>query len=352
MSGSLRSLIAYSPYWAGLLVLVLAPVLIENQYVIQIMIFVGIYIILTLSLNLLNGYVGMIALGHAGFYGIGAYASAKLSLELGFPFLLSLIGSGVVAGFFGYLLGRPTLRLSGIYLALATLGFNVVLWLVLLNWMSFTNGPLGIMDIPPPIIFGYEIETRGDYFYLILTLVVLTLVSMHRLVTSRFGRALVAIREDELAAEAIGIDTTRYKVQAFVLSAFYAGLAGSFYAHFVKYVSPDSFTHMESFVLLAMLALGGSGNLVGPVVGATVLIVIPEVFRGLQEYRMIIYGGVLIVMMLVRREGLLGGRDYSLRLRIFDEPEPDYAQGDKFLPDGDGGDAKAPSGSRPAEGQS
>ncbi len=344
MTGPLREAIANSPYWALLAVLVIAPALIENQYILQVMIFVGIYIMLTLSLNLLNGYVGLIALGHAGFYGIGAYASAKFSLELGFPFLLSLLGSGVVAGVFGYLLGRPTLRLSGIYLALATLGFNVVLWLLLLNWMSFTNGPLGIMSIPPPNIFGYEIETRSDYFYLILTLVVLTLFSMNRLVNSRFGRALVAIREDELAAEAIGVDTTRYKVQAFVLSAFYAGLAGSFYAHFVKYVSPDSFTHMESFIMLAMLALGGSGNLFGPVVGATILIVIPEVFRGLLEYRMIIYGSVLVVMMLVRREGLLGGRDYSLRLRFLDDPEPEYTQGDKFLPDDVGDDVGAGDG--------
>jgi len=336
MSGPLRSVIANSPYWALLAALIVAPLFIENQYILQVMIFVGIYIMLTLSLNLLNGYVGLIALGHAGFYGIGAYASAKFSLDLGFPFLLSLICSGIVAGFFGYLLGRPTLRLSGIYLALATLGFNVVVWLLLLNWMSFTNGPLGIMSIPPPTIFGYEIETRSDYFYLILALVVLTIVSMHRLINSRFGRALVAIREDDLAAEAIGIDTTRYKVQAFVLSAFYAGLAGSFYAHFVKYVSPDSFTHIESFVILAMLALGGTGNLFGPVVGAVILIVIPEVFRGLLEYRMIIYGGILVVMMLVRREGLLGGRDYSLRLRFLDEPEPEYTQGDKFLPDTEG----------------
>ena len=329
----LRSGLANSPYLMILIVLFLVPTFVRNQYHLQVLIFVGIYIVLTLSLNLLNGYVGLLSIGHASFYGVGAYASAKLTMELGFPFLLSMLCSGLIAGFFGYLLGKPTLRLSGIYLALATLGFNVILWLILLNWMSFTNGPLGIMDVPPPTLFGYEIQTRSDYYYLILTLVVLTVVSMHRLIDSRFGRALIAIREDTLAAEAAGVNTTRYKVQAFVLAAFYAGIAGSFYAHFVKYISPDSFTHVESFVLLAMLALGGQGNLVGPVVGATMLIVIPEVFRFLQEYRMFLYGGVLVVMMLVRREGLFGGREYNLRLPWFDEKKPVYTRRDKFLPD-------------------
>jgi len=246
---------------------------------------------------------------------------------------LAMLGAGAVAGIIGYLIAKPTLRLSGIYMTLATLGFNMIFFLILQNWMSFTNGPLGIMDIPPPSIFGYEIETRAQYYYLIFFLVLLTVVSMHRLMTCRFGRALVSIRENELAAEAMGVHTTRYKTQAFVLAALYAGISGSYYAHFVKYISPDSFYINESFILLAMLAFGGQGNLIGPVVGAAVLIIIPELFRFLQEYRMLVYGGVLIIMMLVRRQGLLGGRDYSLRLRWFDEPDKIvYTKGDKFLP--------------------
>ncbi len=329
----LRSVLANSPYLAIIGLLALVPVFVTNQYYIQVMIFIGIYTILALSLNLLNGYVGLLSIGHAAFYGIGAYASAKLVIEAGLPFPVAIVGAGAVAGFFGYLIAKPTLRLSGIYMTLATLGFNMIFFLILQNWMSFTNGPLGIMDIPPPDLFGYRIETRSQYYYLILFLVLLTIGSMHRLLTCRFGRALVGIREDELAAEAMGINTTRYKIQAFVLAAFYAGIAGSYYAHFVKYISPDSFYIYESFILLAMLALGGQGNLIGPVVGAAVLIIIPEVFRFLQEYRMLVYGGVLIVMMLVRRQGLLGGRQYSLRLRWFDEPEKKhYTRGDKFLP--------------------
>jgi branched-chain amino acid transport system permease protein len=334
MTNALRQILANLPYLAIVAVMALLPLVIGNQYYIQVLIFIGIYIILTLSLNLLNGYVGLLSIGHAAFYGIGAYASAKLVIEAGLPFPLAMLGAGAVAGLFGYLIAKPTLRLSGIYMTMATLGFNMIFFLVLQNWMSFTNGPLGIMDIPSPSIFGYAIESRVQYYYLIFFLVLLTIVSMHRLMTCRFGRALVSIRENELAAEAMGVNTTKYKIQAFVLAAFYAGIAGSYYAHFVKFVSPDSFYIYESFILLAMLAFGGQGNLIGPVVGAAVLIVIPEVFRFMEEYRMLIYGGILVVMMLVRRQGLLGGRNYSLRLPWFDDQQKKvYTRGDKFLPE-------------------
>jgi len=330
-----KSIYAHSPVLLIIAIFTVVPPFVSNMYYLQVLVFIGIYIILTLSLNLLNGYVGLLSIGHAAFYGIGAYASAKLSIDLGLPWVAALAGAGAIAGFFGFLIAKPTLRLSGIYLTLVTLGFNMILFLVLQNWMSFTNGPLGIMDIPAPSIFGYGVSSRLQYYYLILVLVLLTVMSMHRLMTCRFGRALTAIREDELAAEATGVDTTRYKIQAFVLAAFFAGIAGSFYAHFVKYISPDSFTINESFVLLAMLAFGGQGNLIGPVVGAAALILIPEIFRPLQEYRMFVYGGILIVMMLVRRQGLLGGRSYRLRLTRFDPaPARTYERGDKFLPEG------------------
>ena len=333
MPQPLRSILANLPYIVIVAILAVIPAVVTNLYYIQVLIFIGIYIILALSLNLLNGYVGLLSIGHAAFYGIGAYASAKLVMVVGLPFPLAMLGAGAVAGIFGYFIAKITLRLSGIYMTLATLGFNMIFFLVLQNWMSFTNGPLGIMDIPPPSILGYVIETRIQYYYLIFVLVLVTIGSMHRLMTCRFGRALVGIRENELAAETMGVNTTRYKIQAFVLAAFYAGIAGSYYAHFIKYISPDSFYIYESFILLAMLAFGGQGNLIGPVVGAAVLIIIPELFRFLQEYRMLVYGGVLIIMMLVRRQGLLGGRDYSLRLHWFDVPEKIvYTRGDKFLP--------------------
>jgi len=331
----LKTILANSPVLLIVAAFVAVPLFITNAYHLQVLVFIGIYAILALSLNLLNGYVGLLSIGHAAFYAIGAYASAKLTMELALPWAAAMVGSGATAGLIGYLIAKPTLRLSGIYMTLVTLGFNMILFLVLLNWMGFTNGPLGIMDIPPPALFGLVANSRRHYYYLILTLVLLTVFSMHRLMNCRFGRALTAIRENELAAEATGVDTTRYKIQAFVLAAFYAGIAGSFYAHFVKYISPDSFTINESFILLAMLAFGGQGNLIGPMVGAAALILIPEIFRPLQEYRMFVYGGILIVMMLVRRQGLLGGRSYRLRLTRFDPaPARVYERGDKFLPEG------------------
>jgi len=334
MRALLRGTLVNLPCIAIIALALALPVFISNLYHIQVLIFIGIYSILTLSLNLLNGYVGLLSIGHAAFYGIGAYASAKLVMEAGVPFPFAMLGAGVISGLFGYVIAKPTLRLSGIYMTLVTLGFNMILFLVLQNWMSFTNGPLGIMDIPPPAFFGITITTRLQYYYMILALVLLSVFSMYRLINCRFGRALMAIREDELAAEAVGIRTTRYKIQAFVLAAFYAGIAGSFYAHFVRFISPDSFYIYESFILLAMLALGGQGNLIGPVVGAALLIVIPELFRFTQEYRMFIYGGVLVVMMLFRRQGIFGGKHYSLRWRRFEErKDVAYQRGDKFLPD-------------------
>jgi branched-chain amino acid transport system permease protein len=328
-----KTILANSPLILIVAAFAVVPPFLPNAYHVQVLVFIGIYIVLALSLNLLNGYVGLLSIGHAAFYAIGAYASAKLTIEAGAPWPAAFLASGTIAGLAGWLIARPTLRLSGIYMTLVTLGFNMILFLVLQNWMSFTNGPLGIMDIPPPSLFGRTFGSRLEYYYLALALVLLTLFSMQRLMSCRFGRALIAIRENELAAEAAGVDTTRYKVQAFVVAAFFAGLAGSFYAHFVKYISPDSFTINESFILLAMLAFGGQGNLAGPVVGAAALILIPEVFRPLQEVRMFVYGGILIVMMLVRRQGLLGGRDVRLRLRRFDPPAASYARGDKFLPE-------------------
>ena len=185
MPNYLRQFLANSPYAAILIVFIFVPPFITNQYYIQVLIFINIYIILALSLNLLNGYVGLLSIGHAAFYGIGAYASAKFMMELKLPFILAMPAAALTSGLFGYLIAKPTLRLSGIYMTLATLGFNIIFFLILQNRMSFTNGPLGIMDIPEPNVFGWQITTRLDYYYLALILVIITLVSMHRLINCR-----------------------------------------------------------------------------------------------------------------------------------------------------------------------
>ncbi|HSR13975.1 MAG TPA: branched-chain amino acid ABC transporter permease [Thermodesulfobacteriota bacterium] len=321
----------------------LLPVFITDAYYLRIFIFIGIYVVLALSLNLINGYTGLLSIGHAAFYGIGAYSSALLTLKLGVPFLLALPLSGVIAGAFGFLIGKPTLRLTGIFLTLSTLGFNIIFVLLSINWEGLTRGPLGIAGIPVPAMFGYTFGSQQDYYYLVFFLVLFTLGSMYRLIHSRFGMALLAIREEDTAAEAVGVHTVHYKMSAFVISTFYAGLAGSFFAHYIRFIAPDNFTFWESFTLLAMLALGGQGNLVGPIAGASALIALPEVFRFLTDHRMIFYGIILIVMMLFRREGIFSRRTYNLRITPpweKRESGPRYLVGDKFLTDDAGQEKK------------
>ncbi|OGP89245.1 MAG: hypothetical protein A2156_07150 [Deltaproteobacteria bacterium RBG_16_48_10] len=329
-------LIAHSIYLLLFGFFAILPLFLKDAYHLRILISIGIYIILALSLNLINGYTGLFSIGHAAFYGIGAYSSALLTLRLGIPFIAALPLSGVIAGFFGYLIGKPTLRLSGIFLTLATLGFNIIFVLLMINLEGLTRGPLGIAGIPTPRILSYSFSNQVDYYYLILFLVLFTLGSIYRIIHSRFGKALLAIREEETAAEAIGVHTVHYKIAIFTISTFYAGIAGSFFAHFLRFIAPDSFTFWESFTLLAMLALGGQGNLVGPMVGASLLISIPEIFRFLADYRMIFYGLILISMMLFRREGLFRNRTYPLTLIPSWEKKgsaPAYLAGDKFLKD-------------------
>jgi len=329
-------IIAHGVYILILGVFTLLPLFLKNPYYIRIFIFIGIYIILALSLNLINGYTGLLSIGHAAFYGIGAYSSALLTLRLGFPFLIALPVSGIIAAIFGYFIGKPTLRLRGIFLTLCTLAFNIVFVLALVNGESLTRGPLGIADIPTPKIFSYAFQKQEHYYYLIFFLVLFTIASVYRLIHSRFGNALLSIREEETAAEAVGVNTLHYKMAAFIISTFYAGIAGSFFAHYIRFISPDNFTFWESFTLLAMLAIGGQGNLVGPMVGAFLLIAIPEIFRFLADYRMIFYGLVLIFTMLFRREGIFRYRIYSLRIYPpweKKEEAPQYIMRDKFLTD-------------------
>ncbi len=328
--------ITYSIYFLIFGLFAMLPFFLKDAYYLRILISIGIYIILALSLNLINGYTGLFSIGHAAFYGIGAYSSALLTLRLGVPFIVALPLSGMIAGFFGFLIGKPTLRLSGIFLTLATLGFNIIYVLLMINLEGLTRGPLGIAGISTPKIFSYSFSHQIDYYYLIFFLVLFTLGSTYRIIHSRFGKALLAIREEETAAEAIGVNTVHYKIVIFTLSTFYAGIAGSFFAHFIRFIAPDSFTFWESFTLLAMLALGGQGNLLGPMAGASLLIAIPEMFRFLTDYRMIFYGLILIFMMLFRREGLFRNRIYHLKLTPpweKKESTPAYLIGDKFLKD-------------------
>lgn len=289
-----------------LLVTVLLPLVITDDYVLRILIMSGIFVMLTLSLNLVTGFTGQFCLGWAAFYGIGAYTSALLTMKAGLSFWLAMPLGGFMAALFGLLLGLPTMRLKEIYLAITTLGFGEIIRLIMLNWTDLTRGSMGLPGIPAPSILSYEISSNQAYYYFILALVLITVAAMRRLIDSRTGRALIAIREDELAAKSMGIDVTAYKMLAFAVGAFFAGLAGSFYAHYTSFIDPHTFSFTESIAILAMAVLGGLGSINGSILGAVILTVVPELLRGIAEYRLIVFGLIMMAVMLLRPQGIFG----------------------------------------------
>lgn len=283
------------------------------EYILHIFVIAGIYSILTLSLNLVVGYTGLPALGHAAFSCVGAYTSALLALNFGLSPWLGLIIGAVTASVLALIIGFPVLRLKGDYFALATFGFGVIVYSVSKNWVSLTRGPLGLPGIPGFSLFGYRISEIWSYLILVITLVLLVYSVIRRVVESPFGRVLRGIREDEIAAAALGKNVPKFKLLAFMLGAFYAGLAGSLYAHYITFIDPSSFTIMESIIILLMVVFGGMGNILGSFIGAIVLVVLPEVLRFLgmpssiaAPFRQMIYGLLLVLLMLKRPQGILG----------------------------------------------
>jgi len=292
--------------YALIAVLLIVLPLFLNEYYQDIMTLTGMYVVLALGLNIVVGQAGLLNLGYVAFYAIGAYTYAILSTTIGLSFWPGLIAGGLVAAVFAVLLGMPTLRLRGDYFAIVTLGLGEITRIVLNNWDSMTGGPNGISKIGRPVIAGYELHTTLDFYYLILLLVIITIFAMHRLITSRIGRAWIAIREDEVAAEAMGVNTYRMKLLAFVLASAWAGIAGVFFSAKMAFVSPESFTFFESVLILCMVVLGGMGSIPGIILGALLLITLPEIFRDFQDYRMLAFGVALVLMMVFRPPGLLG----------------------------------------------
>jgi len=282
-------------------------------YILHILIIAGIYIILALSLNLIVGYTGLPALGHAAFSCIGAYMSALLALRLGLSPWIGLLAGACVAALLGIVIGFPSVRLKGDYLALATFGFGVIVYAIAKNWVSVTRGPMGLPGIPQFSIFGFQISDIWSYLILVAAFVALTIFVLRRVTNSPFGRVLKSIREDEIASEALGKDTTKHKLLVFIIGAFFAGIGGSLYAHYITFIDPSSFTVMESITILLMVIFGGMGSILGSVVGATVLVVFPELLRFLgmpsaieAQMRQMIYGLLLVILMIKRPQGLLG----------------------------------------------
>ncbi len=293
-------------------VLFILPFL-AGDYFIDVAILAGIYIILALGLNVVVGFAGLLNLGFVAFYAIGAYTYALLNTKFGFGFWSALPFSVGLTSAAGFLLAIPALRLRGDYLAIVTLGFGEIVRLVLNNWDSVTRGPNGISGISRPLILSFSPGSLIPYYYLVLFFVLLTVFITKRVYSSKIGRAWIALREDEIAASTMGINTTLYKLYAFAFGAFWAGLAGAVFAGKMQFVSPESFTFMESVLILCMVILGGLGSIAGVILGAFVLVLLPEMLREVQLYRMLALGSGLVLLMIFRPQGLLGGKSASLR---------------------------------------
>jgi branched-chain amino acid transport system permease protein len=283
------------------------------EYFLHIIVISGIYIILALSLNLIVGFTGLPALGHAAFSCIGAYTSSLLALNLGLSPWVGLILGACLAGLSGVVIGYPAVRLKGDYLALATFGLGVIVYSIAKNWVSLTRGPMGLPGIPGFSIFGYELSEIWQYLILVGFFVLITIFVINRIVKSPFGRVLRSIREDEVASEALGKDVNKHKLIVFVVGAFFAGIGGSLYAHYITFIDPSSFTVTESITILLMVIFGGMGSIQGSVVGAVILVVIPELLRFLgvpssiaAPLRQMIYGLLLVVLMIRRPQGIMG----------------------------------------------
>jgi branched-chain amino acid transport system permease protein len=235
--------------------IILFPIIFDNSYILHILILLGVYVVLGTSLNVVAGVMGELDLGHAAFFGIGAYISSLFVMKVFDNFWVGMILAGLISLIFGLLLGIPSLRIRGDYLAIVTLGFNEIIRYILLNMQSVTNGPMGIKGIPSPTIFGYVLNTKQQMFYMIWILVIITVVVMNRMTNSRFGRTLVAIREDQIAATSLGINTGKYEIWAFDITAAFAGIAGSFFAHYMNFINPNNFTSNESILILCMITV-------------------------------------------------------------------------------------------------
>ena len=291
----------------ALLMAIAFPIIFNKQYFITVGISCIYFSVLTLSLNLITGYMGITSLGHAAFFGVGAYTAAILSTRLGLGFIWNFIFASLFAAIFGVLLGIPTLRIKGRYLAIVTLGFCEVMRIIELNWMSLTRGPQGISGIPKMDLFGFIFSKPIHKYYVALILLIFTIFIVKSIMNSRIGRAISAIRDDEIAADAMGINVFKYKIMVFSISSALAGLAGAYYAHFMGFIDPNAFNFDQSILILSMTIMGGMASIPGSIFGASVLCVLPEVLRSVADYRQIVYGLILAIMVVWKPSGILGG---------------------------------------------
>jgi branched-chain amino acid transport system permease protein len=321
----------YRPYLTGaaFLAVLAIPLFVPNEYVMGVITRICLYSLLALGLNVVVGFAGLLDIGYVAFFGIGSYVYAFLAsphFGLHVPFVPALLICFTVTAICGVLIGAPTLRLRGDYLAIVTLGFGEIVYVLLLNLdrpVNITGGPSGIISIDPPSLFGFTASRNYQYYYLFLGFLILVLIASARLRNSRIGWGWEAIREDELAAQAMGINTTISKLQAFATGAAVAGIAGALLASWQRSVFPDNFLLSESVNVLAMVILGGVGSLPGVIFGATIIVALPEIFRPFSLYRLLAFGLLLMVLMIFRPEGLIPRR----RKPLPEEPAPEGPAG-------------------------
>jgi len=296
----------------GLVVAVTAPAWVWNPYHLHTLIMAGIFAVLALSLNLLLGYTGQLSLGHAAFFGIGAYATGLLTVKLEWSAWIGLLAAIVLPAVAGYVIGRLALKLRGAYFVLLTISFAGCVSLVSVNWMDLTNGPLGLPGVPPleialPGLPALSLRTKSAFYYVVLAAVALSYLVCLALIRSRVGRALVALRENETLAASVGIDGTHYLVLAAVVSAAMAGFGGGLYAHYTRFVSPEVFLFTYTVTMVIMVVAGGKGTLAGPIVGAVLFTVLPEALRAATswQWQMLLYGILLVSVLFFMPEGIV-----------------------------------------------
>jgi len=292
--------------------LIAFPIVYPKSYVMGVMCRIFMYMILAGSLNVINGYSGQFNIGHAGFYCIGAYTEAILATKVGLSFWIALPIGGVMAALIGLLVATPTLKLRGTYLAIVTLGASEIIRLVALNWEGLTGGPIGIKGIPSPLFFGFKVSKSIHYYYIFLGLAALFFFVTYRVINSRIGRAWLSIREDELAARSLGVETRFYKAINFMYGAFWAGIAGAAFAPYFKFISSDMFSLDEGFNILSMVIIGGQGTLLGPAVGSIIVNFLTEFLRPISQFRLVVYALLIIGMMWLRPQGLVGASNSIL----------------------------------------
>ena len=295
-------------YTVVTVILAMSPLFL-NKYWVDVLNNVGLYAILGLSLNIIVGHAGLFNLGHAAFYAVGAYTAAILNTRFNIPVLCLLPLCAVSAGLFAAIVMRPIIHLRGDYLCIVTIGLGEIVRIALINDVfGITGGANGIFGIDRPSIFGISIRRPHEFFYLIWGFVAVSVFFFHRLENSRFGRALNYLREDEVAAEGSGINVAHYKLACFVIGAAWAGMVGDIFASKMTIISPESFSFWESVLLFTLILLGGSASIPGVILGAFLIVGLPEVFRDIANARMLIFGGAMIAMMIFRTEGILPPR--------------------------------------------